>query len=106
MATMRPESDHLPPPPKLKLPGVFLRRADFSGANMAGADLRGADAQHARFVGVNLRDASLDRADLRGADLTGARNLTVEQLRMAILDADTKLPAYIDPSLLNSVAAE
>lgn len=105
MPTMRTEADRLPPPPRLKLPGVFLRRADFSGADMTGADLRGADARHAMLVGVDLQGASLDRTDLRGADLTGARNLTLEQLRSAILDADTKLPAYIDPALLIPVAA-
>ena len=55
------------------LHGAFLRRTDLSGADFKDADLAG--------------------AVLNGADLTDARTLTVEQLRAAVVDPTTKLPA-------------
>ena len=86
--------------------GVFLRRLDFTGANLSDANLRGADAKNAIFARVNFRNADLAGADLRGADLTGAKNLTVEQLQAAIVDETTKLPDYIDRSRLTPAPVE
>lgn len=90
---------------RIQLPGVFIRRTDWAGANLTEADLSGADASHANFANVNFRDANLDGTILRGADLTGARNLTQEQLARAVIDEATKLPAYIDRSKLTLDAA-
>ncbi|WP_274604571.1 pentapeptide repeat-containing protein [Aureimonas glaciei] len=93
-------------PFRIRLRDVFMRRTDWSGADLIEADLSGSDLSHASLAGANLESAKLDGTILRGADLTDAQNLTVEQLRGAILDAETKLPAYIDGSLLSLAAAE
>ena len=60
---------------------AILVRAHLNDAYLCGADLRDAD----------LRGANLSRADLRGADLRQARNLTQEQIDLAIGDEKTKL---------------
>ena len=64
----------------------------FAQADLSNADLRGAD----------FKDANLQGTILRGADLRGARNLTVEQLRKAIVDSTTKLPEGFSTSDLVS----
>lgn len=85
-----------PPPPKLRLPGVFMRRTGWNGADLTKADLSGADASYAQFVDVDFEQARLNGTILRGADLSGARNLTHEQLATAVIDEATKLPTYIE----------
>lgn len=80
---------------RMNVEGAFLRRTDFSRANLQGANLARADFKGASFVGADLKDAVLDGTNLSGADLTGARNLTAAQLRTAIVDRTTRLPAYI-----------
>jgi uncharacterized protein YjbI with pentapeptide repeats len=67
--------------------GAFLYDCDLEGALLCGADLRGAWLWR-----TNLERANLDGADLRGADLAGARCVTSEQLRSAIVDDVTRLP--------------
>ena len=49
-----------------------LRRADFSGANLARADLRFAKLSGANLAGATLREADASGADLRGALLKDA----------------------------------
>lgn len=88
--------------------GVGPRRADHRGANligrrMRGANLRGASLRGALVIGADLRDADLRTADftgadlrgadLRGADLSGALFLTESQVRAAVTDETTRLPA-------------
>ena len=68
------------------LANADLRRANFSRANLQAADLRGADLDQANFA----------QADLSGADLTSARCVTQMQLAAAIVDEQTKLPAFQD----------
>lgn len=94
------------PLPRLRLRNVFLRRTDWSGADLTGADISGTDVSHASFVGANFAGANLRGTILRGADLTGARNLTIEQLRTAVVDETTRLPDYIDRSKLTPAAAD
>jgi len=77
---------------RLDLHGAFLRRTDLSSASLKRANLTGADFTNAVFRGADFEGAILDGAILKGADLTGARNLTLSQLRRAVLDATTKLP--------------
>ena len=79
----------------LDIHGAFIRRTDFSHANLENANLSGADAKNALFRNVNFKDTNLDGTNLRGADLTGAKNLTIEQLRKAHIDKNTILPAGI-----------
>jgi uncharacterized protein YjbI with pentapeptide repeats len=77
---------------RVDLRGAFLRRTDLSRANLTRANLAGADFTNAIFRGVEFKDAILDGTVLKGADLTGAKNLTVSQLEMAVLDETTRLP--------------
>ena len=77
---------------KLDLSGAFLRRTDLSAASLKEANLKGADFTNAIFRGADFEDAIPDGTILKGADLTGAKNLTLSQLRAAVLDSTTKLP--------------
>ena len=79
-------------PFKLDLHGAFLRRTDLSRANLTRANLARADFTNAIFREADFKDAILDGTVLKGADLTGTKNLTLSQLRMAILDETTTLP--------------
>jgi len=81
--------------PPVNLSGARIRRtrldhADLSRANFSDADLTGAS-----LVGANFRDTILDGTILKGADLRQARNLTVAQIKTAVIDETTRLPAYI-----------
>ena len=89
----------------VSLAGAFIRRTDLSFANLERADLAQADLTHAVARGANFRHANLDGTILRGTDLTGARNLTLDQLGMAIIDDTTILPDYIDRAGLKALLA-
>ena len=88
--------------PTLDIHGAFVRRTDLSGASLRHANLAHADATGAIFRGADFLGTNLDGTILVGADLTDARNLTIEQLKAAILDETTLLPSYIDRSALKS----
>lgn len=92
-------------PFKLDLHGAFLRRTDLSHASLVGANFRGADFSYAIFRGADFKDADLDGTILNGADLTDAKNLTVAQLRAAVVDAATKLPAPLSLADILGTAA-
>ena len=77
---------------RIDLHGAFLRRTDLSSASLKRANLAGADFTNAIFRNADFEDAILDGTILRGADLTGAKNLSLPQLRKAVLDETTKLP--------------
>ena len=79
----------------LDLSDTFIRRTDWSNANLEGADFSRADCAYADFRGANFKDAILDNTNLRGANLEGAINLTREQLAKAIADKTTILPEYL-----------
>jgi uncharacterized protein YjbI with pentapeptide repeats len=89
---------------KLDVHGAFLRRTDLSNASLRAANLTDADFSNAILRGADLKDAILDGTVLKGADLTGARNLTVSQLRKAILDETTKLPDGFSLSEIRGLA--
>ncbi len=89
---------------RLDLHGAFIRRVELDRVDLENANFAGADARHASFRGSSFRNAdlggtNLEGADLRGADLTDARNLTVEQLRRAVIDETTKLPSDLAAKL-------
>ena len=92
---------HRAPPPPLDLHGAFLRRLDFSGFSFRDANLSRADLSGALLRRADLANADLRQTVLRGADLTDVVNLTVDQLREAVIDDDTRLPDYIDAALLH-----
>ena len=105
--TERAKPPHLTPEnlPPLDLRGAFLRRTSLSGAVLKNAEFAGADFKNARFVGSDFEGANLTGTNLVGADLTGAKNLTVDQLRDAVIDETTILPDYIDRATLVAAAA-
>ena len=92
----------LPPaarkPHRIRLQNVFLRRTDWTGADLTEANFAGSDFKNANFTDADFARANLDGTILVGAELTGARNLTVDQLSRAVLDETTRLPDYIDRS--------
>jgi uncharacterized protein YjbI with pentapeptide repeats len=92
--------------PTADLHGAFIRRVDLSGTSLRGANFVGTDATNANFRNSDFENARLDGTILRGADLTGAKNLTLEQLARAVIDANTLLPNYIDRHKLNSLFAD
>lgn len=91
------DSEMLPP---LDIRGAFVRKTNLSRANLRDANLAGADASGAVFRGSDFANANLQDTRLIGADLTDAKNLTVAQLRSAIIDETTKLPDYISRTAL------
>jgi uncharacterized protein YjbI with pentapeptide repeats len=66
-----------------------LDDVSFNGAYLSGVDFRGADLDNVSFTGANL-----NKTDLRGVDLTSIQGLTPEQIQMAVIDKDTRLPVY------------
>lgn len=80
---------------KMDVRGAFLRRTDLSFASLRGANMSRADFTGAILKGADLEGAIMKGTILRGADLTDARNLTVEQLRQAVIDETTHLPSYL-----------
>lgn len=70
------------------LRGANLIHANLEGANLQGADLREANLHYAKLRGANLSEAKLEGAVL--ADVTG---LTKSQIKAAIIDDTTQLPA-------------
>jgi len=77
------------------LSGAYLIRANLARADLTEADLTGAVLAEADLKGANLKDAELMDAWLNGADLTGALNLTCDQIELANLDRETRLPDYL-----------
>ena len=84
--------------------GAILRRADLSKTRLDHANLKRADLTGTKFRGADFKDAKLDGAILIGADLTDAKNLTIEQLKSAIIDETTILPSYLDGHAVRSAA--
>jgi hypothetical protein len=82
-----------------RLKRASLKRARLIEASLVEADLDGADLKDARLIGAYLRGANLDGAHLEGASLLKARGLTIEQIRNAIIDEKTALPAEIKAAL-------
>ncbi len=69
-----------------------LVEADLASASLNFADLRRANLTDAILTGADLSGVKLDEAVIIGADLSAARNLTQEQLEVAVGDAATLLP--------------
>jgi uncharacterized protein YjbI with pentapeptide repeats len=87
------------------LRGTDLRGTDLSGANLTRAYLSGTNLEEvnlseanleetklkkARLKQANLRGANLSKADLSKADLRGCKNLSADQIRLAIYSGKTK----------------
>jgi uncharacterized protein YjbI with pentapeptide repeats len=76
----------------LDLSGAKVRRTNLSRANLTSANLSHADLTGADLRGANMAGTILTRTILRGADLRDVKNLTKEQLAVAVVDDTTILP--------------
>jgi Pentapeptide repeats (8 copies) len=76
-------------------PGVDLRGSNLTFANLRDADLSNAILKMANLSTTNLSGTNLSHTDLWGADLSTSKNLTQEQLSIAIINEYTKLPDYL-----------
>ncbi|MGQ0842121.1 pentapeptide repeat-containing protein [Actinokineospora sp.] len=82
---------------KAKLRNACLRLAQLPGADLTAADCTGTDFTESTLTAATLTDtvltgADLTKCDLRGTDLSRARGLSAEQLRLALIDARTRVP--------------
>jgi uncharacterized protein YjbI with pentapeptide repeats len=75
------------------LEAAALQGADLAKCILASANLSGADLSNANLDGANLSET-----DFRGAILLEARGLTNAQIKWAITDETTKLPANLRTS--------
>ena len=94
------------------LSGANLQRADLQGATLSFASFRRADLRNARISGLSIMNADFTDAifgskwldypatDLRGADLRYARGLSIEQMRLALMDSTTLLPNGLKDQLI------
>jgi uncharacterized protein YjbI with pentapeptide repeats len=73
------------------LSGALLTGANLTGADLSGANLAGADLRDATLTGANFLVADLHNANLTGTNLPGARNLTAQQIKGAIVNGTTPL---------------
>jgi Pentapeptide repeats (8 copies) len=81
------------------LAGSSFKGANLAGANLAGANLTGADFRDSILVGANMLVTDLNGAILNGANLIGARNLTSEQINLAINNHETQIAFEHDITL-------
>jgi uncharacterized protein YjbI with pentapeptide repeats len=88
--------------PKIDLHGAYVPRTSLRNAILTFADLSEANATNVDFRGADLTGAKLVGTILHGADLRDVSGLTVQQLKSAILDENTKLPDYIDRTQLGT----
>jgi uncharacterized protein YjbI with pentapeptide repeats len=74
------------------LPHTDLRGANFTDTDLSNTDLNRSCLNMANLSGANLGDANLSTTRLWGADLSTCKNLTMDQLNVAITNEHTKLP--------------
>ncbi len=74
---------------------AYLLRTNFQGAKLCDVDFTGAIMSEANLSNTDLEGAEFTDAYLCGTDFSGAINLTCDQIDLATLDKDTRLPDYI-----------
>ncbi len=89
------------------LTGAKLTEAKLEGANLRDAIMTEVQIREAKLAGANFTRANLQKADFTGSDLSGADfsganligviGLTQEQIDVAIVDKETKLPSGLRP---------
>jgi uncharacterized protein YjbI with pentapeptide repeats len=84
----------------------YLMQADLSGADLSEVDFNSAVLSEANLNGANLEDADFTDAYLCGVDLSQVLNLTCDQLELANLDRDTRLPDYIQITWVSDTVFE
>jgi len=85
---------------------AYLIRADLTGADLSEVDFNSAVLSEATLHGANLEDADFTEAYLCGVDLSQVLNLTCDQLELAYLDRETRLPDYIQITWLSDSTYE
>ena len=86
----------------LDLHGAYIAGTSLSDGSLRNANFAGTNATRVNFSGSDFAGANLKGTILKGADLSHARNLTIEQLREAVIDDETVLPDYIDRAALRN----
>jgi hypothetical protein len=86
---------------RANLEGCALVQVNLSGASLAQAQLKAAHLTNSNLTRANLNRANMEGAwlentSLLGADLTGVLGLTMDQIKMAIINDETKLPDYLN----------
>lgn len=84
-----------------------LSNANFTGAKLHGSDLTDAKLTNAKFVRANLTHSDLSNAILTNADFTDtnlsdaeletAKGLSYDQIKRAVINEFTSLPAHLKP---------
>ena len=69
------------------------------GSDLNQASLFQANLCETNLMGANLSNANLCDVKLEGAILTGAKNVELQQIRMALGDRTTRLPDYLEAPL-------
>jgi len=87
------------------LRGSFFVATQLEGAELIGTDLSGAHLYLTNLNGADLQQARMHETELTSVDLSRVRNLTIEQLKVAIIDKETKLPPYIKRAELDAAIA-
>ena len=85
---------------------AYLMQADLTGADLSEVDFNSAVLSEAKLKGANLEDADFTDAYLCGVDLSEVLNLTCDQLDLAYLDRDTRLPDYIQITWISDTVFE
>ncbi|MBE9199233.1 MULTISPECIES: pentapeptide repeat-containing protein [unclassified Nodularia (in: cyanobacteria)] len=73
-----------------------LDKANLMGSDLNKASLYQANLSDANLMGANLSDTNFCDVKLEGAILTGAKNVELQQMRMAVGDRTTRLPDYLE----------
>lgn len=81
---------------RANLRGAILQEAVFSEAKLQGADFENANLQYAKLLEADLQGANLNGVNVQGADFRGAKNLTLEQVKLAHGDSKTMLSENIE----------
>jgi uncharacterized protein YjbI with pentapeptide repeats len=95
--------------------GANLSQANLNKADLIGANLSNANLNSTNLIGANLSDANLRNVNfnnaillgtkLIGTDLSTCKNLTSEQLILASIDKNTKLPDYCGKDVMLFIEA-
>lgn len=85
---------------------AYLMQADLSDADLSEVDFTSAVLSEANLHGANLEDADFTETYLCGVDLSQVLNLTCDQLELAFLDRETRLPEYININWLSDATFE
>lgn len=82
------------------LSNCFFLTTDLRGASLVNSDLSKASLYRAKLENADFEEVRLEGTLIENVDLTHVRNLTLDQLRAAVIDEETILPPGIDREAL------